>query len=113
LKKINETRRKAKNILDIRMNKEPKVKRLSSTDRALTPDVRNSLLFERKEEHKRVMHDRLSIIRTKRKEEALSIKKERIQLLRKKNMIDNAYMKTNQLKRMEIQGQVKDGLEKV
>ena len=79
LKKIEETRRKAKTILEVRMNKEQKVKRHHSKEqresiattamdatsnslRPMTPDVRSVLYFERKEEHKRIMADRLSLI---------------------------------------------------
>ena len=79
LKKIDETRRKAKNILELRLNKDKKSRRhsrgedggdnptsqraLSLSNRPLTPeDNRASIFFERKEEHRRIMHDRLSQI---------------------------------------------------
>ncbi len=56
LRKIDETRRKAKNILEVRMNKETRTRRhLSPLERAMTPDERTTLFFERKEEHKRVL----------------------------------------------------------
>lgn len=112
LKKIDETRRKAKTILDIRMNKEQKVKR-HSLERALTPDARQTIYIERKEEHKRVMHERLSLIMQKRKEEASLIKKERRLLSKKKNQIDQAYLQSNQLRRMEIYEQAREGQERV
>jgi hypothetical protein len=41
-RKIEETRRKAQTILEVRMNKEQKVKR-HSVDRALTPDMRSTV----------------------------------------------------------------------
>lgn len=50
LKKIAEARKKAKKILDVRMNKQER-RQFSPTERALTPDVRVSVFFERKTEH--------------------------------------------------------------
>lgn len=71
LKKIEETRRKARNIMDVRLNKVAKVRRNSRDPRSLTPeDNRASIFLERKEEHKRVMHERLSLILQQRREEA-------------------------------------------
>lgn len=52
--------------------------------RPMTPDVRSVMYFERKEEHKRIMADRLSLILQKRREDANSLKKERKVLSRRK-----------------------------
>jgi hypothetical protein len=77
LKKIEETRRKAKNIIEIRLNNNKRrmsrdmmavnnpINTSSAIDdsvRPMTPDVRSVLYFERKEEHKKIMADRLSVI---------------------------------------------------
>lgn len=71
--------------------------------RPMTPDVRSVMYFERKEEHKRIMADRLSLILQKRREDANSLKKERKVLSRRKIQIEKAYNKLNTAKRMEIQ----------
>lgn len=52
--------------------------------RPMTPDVRSVMYFERKEEHKRIMADRLSLILQKRREDANLLKKERKVLSRRK-----------------------------
>ena len=52
--------------------------------RPMTPDIRSVMYFERKEEHKRIMADRLSLILQKRREDANSLKKERKVLSRRK-----------------------------
>jgi len=85
LKKIEETRRKAKVILEVRLKKDSKTRRLSRgegrednlsnrislSNRPLTPDANNStMFFERKEEHRRIMQEKLSIIMQKRREDA-------------------------------------------
>ena len=75
LKKIEETRRKAKNILELRLNKKGRKhskgederptsqRELSLSNRPLTPDEnRMSIFLERKDEHRRIMHERLSLI---------------------------------------------------
>jgi hypothetical protein len=63
LKKIEETRRKARNIMEVRLNKSSKLK----NPRSLTPDDNRALIFqERKEEHKRVLNERLSLLLQRR-----------------------------------------------
>ena len=131
LKKIDETRRKAKNILELRLHKDRKVRRhsrgedggeqptsqraLSLSNRPLTPDgnFQTSIFFERKEEHRRIMHERLSQIMQKRLEDATLIKKERKVLTRRKLMIEKAFTKANQMKRLEVQEQTKEGAERI
>ena len=86
LKKIEETRRKAKVILEVRLKKDTSKtrrhsrgegreenlsNRISLSNRPLTPDANNTtMFFERKEEHRRIMQEKLSIIMQKRREEA-------------------------------------------
>ena len=123
LKKIEETRRKAKNILDIRLNKTKRggdnegptsQRALSLSNRPLTPDDNRASVFqERKDEHRRIMHERLSQIMYKRREEASLVKKESKVLTRRKLMIEKAYTKANQLRRMEVQVQTKEGAERI
>lgn len=77
LKKIEETRRKARNIIEIRQNHSKRrvsrdavvannpINTSSAMDeslRPMTPDVRSVMYFERKEEHRKIMADRLSVI---------------------------------------------------
>lgn len=88
-RKIEETRRKAQSILEVRMNKEVKVKR-HSVDRAHTPDIRGTIFQERKIEHQRILGERLSMIVQRRREDATLIKKERRKILRKKSQFQKA-----------------------
>lgn len=129
LKKIEETRRKAKNILELRLNKDKKVRKhsqgddverptsqraMSLSNRPLTPDEnRTSIFMERKEEHRRIMHERLSLIMQKRREDASLVKKESKVLTRRKIMIEKAYTKANQMRRMEVQEQTREGAERI
>lgn len=114
LKKIEETRRKARIIMDVRLNKAAKVRHNSREPRSLTPDDnRASIYMERKEEHKRVMHERLSLILEHRREEAMQVKKERKAISRRKLQIERAYTRANQLRRNEIVIQAKEGQEKI
>jgi hypothetical protein len=67
LRKIEETRRKANTILEVRMNKGSRTKRiLSPIERAMTPEERPSIFFERKEEHKRALQSRIQSIMERR-----------------------------------------------
>jgi hypothetical protein len=75
---------------------------LEDSLRPMTPDVRSVIFFERKEEHKKRMADRLSVILQKRREDALSLKRERKVLSRRKIQIEKAYNQLNTAKRMEI-----------
>lgn len=59
------------------------------------------------------MQERMSLIAERRKDEASLIKKERRWILKKKEQIEKAYFKTNQMRRIEIQIQAKEGLERV
>jgi hypothetical protein len=59
------------------------------------------------------MHERLSQIMQKRLEDATLIKKERKVLTRRKLMIEKAFTKANQLKRLEVQEQTKEGAERI
>jgi hypothetical protein len=49
------------------------------------------------------MHERLSQIMHKRREEASMVKKESKVLTRRKLMIEKAYTKANQMRRIEVQ----------
>jgi len=97
LRKIEETRKKAKNILELRMNKEQKTRRKGGDDeiRAHTPDARSIIFFERKEEHRRVLHERMSMVLQQRREGASLIKREKKILTRRKNHIEKAYARFN------------------
>lgn len=68
------------------MNKEEKIKRHSSPDRVMTPtDFRTSVYLERKQDHQKIMRERLSSMIQQRRDDATLIKKERRKILRKKH----------------------------
>lgn len=113
LRKIEETRRKARTILEIRQGKTPKILRHSSPD-AGTADPSLTMLFhERNEEHRRTLAERMSSIMEQRRVEATQIKKERKKLDRRKVSFERAILLDNQVRRMHVQMQAKEGLEKV
>ena len=93
-RKIEETRRKAQSILEIRMTK---TGRSPSSNRALTPEqqFRGSLYLERKQEHERIMHERMSSLIQQKREDASLIKRERRIILRKKLKFERAAIRVN------------------
>lgn len=72
LRKIEETRKKAMTIIEIRMTKQPRRhsradnlntnSAIDESQRPMTPEVRSNIFFERKEEHRKIIADRLSVI---------------------------------------------------
>ena len=108
-RKIEETRRKAQSILEIRMTKEE----TKSPPRAATPDFRASVYLERKQDHQRIMHQRLSSLIQQKREDATLIKKERRSIMRRKIKFERAAVRQNQEKRFSVICQEREGLERV
>ena len=59
------------------------------------------------------MHERLSLIMQQRREDASLVKKESKVLTRRKIMIEKAYTKANQMRRLEVQVQTREGAERI
>ena len=116
LKKIEETRKKAKQLLDIKQahsaKQKNRVKESMTPERAEFFQNRQMSSLDRNE----LKEDHLArqrYLMEKKLEDISMVKKEKKELKKKKIQIEKAYLRKNQEKRMEIQSQTREAVEKI
>ncbi|CDW75179.1 UNKNOWN [Stylonychia lemnae] len=116
LKKIEETRKKAKQMLEVKVANEKKRIKLNNSQ---TP-VRNyrnlataSILNDEKEDPHQLHMLQLERSQKRKQEEISMIRKEKKLIQKRKQQIDKAYIRKNQERRNEIQQQIKEAHDRV